>query len=54
MTEKNNSQTTKSWGGKRKGAGRPATGRKRRYYYVTDEEHETLTAILRELRGENK
>jgi hypothetical protein len=38
------------WGGRREGAGRPATGRKKRTYYVTDEENEALRKYLEELR----
>lgn len=38
------------WGGRREGAGRPATGRKKRTYYVTDEEHERLKEYLQTLR----
>lgn len=50
MTEKNNSQTTKSWGGRREGAGRPATGRKKRTMYITDSEYQKLTEYLDSLR----
>jgi hypothetical protein len=50
MTEKNNSQTTKSWGGRREGAGRPATGRKKRNFYITDEEYQKLMEYLETLR----
>jgi hypothetical protein len=39
-----------NWGGRREGAGRPATGRKKRTYYVTDEENEALRKYLEELR----
>jgi len=28
----------RSWGGSREGSGRPATGRKRRQYYLNDDE----------------
>jgi hypothetical protein len=38
------------WGGKRKGSGRPSTGRERKIYYVTDEEHKALQKYLESLR----
>ncbi len=41
-----------SWGGRREGAGRPATGRKKRTIYVTDEEYNKLMECLKELRQE--
>jgi hypothetical protein len=37
-------------GGKREGAGRPLTGRKRRQYYLTDEEHQKVKELIEELR----
>lgn len=39
-----------NWGGKRKGSGRPPTGRKARTYRLTDEEHEILKEHLRTIR----
>lgn len=39
-----------TWGGARKGAGRPATGRKLQRIYATDEEMEKLRKYLEELR----
>lgn len=38
------------WGGKREGAGRPATGRKRQSFYVTDEENKKLREYLEKIR----
>lgn len=38
------------WGGKREGAGRPATGRRKRGFYVTDEEYEQLREYLETMR----
>jgi len=38
------------WGGRRKGAGRPATGRKKRTMYITDSEYQKLTEYLNSLR----
>lgn len=38
------------WGGPREGAGRPSTGRKKRNFYITDEEHEKLTDYLKTIR----
>lgn len=39
-----------SWGGAREGAGRKPTGRKKKTFYVTDEEYESLQKYLKELR----
>lgn len=38
------------WGGRREGAGRPVTGRKKKTFYVTDEEYEKLKEYLQTLR----
>lgn len=38
------------WGGTRKGAGRPSTGRKKKSFYITNEEDEKLREYLEELR----
>lgn len=38
------------WGGKREGAGRPATGRKKRNIYVSDEEYEEIKKLIEKLR----
>ena len=43
---------SKSWGGKREGAGRPATGRKRQSFYVTTEEDKALREYLEKIRNE--
>ena len=39
-------------GGKRPGAGRKPTGRKKRNYYVTDKEHEQIKSLIAQLREE--
>lgn len=39
------------WGGKREGSGRPATGRKRHYYYVTDQEDVEIKKLIQQLRA---
>jgi hypothetical protein len=39
------------WGGKRPGAGRPSTGRKRQSFYITDEENEKIREFLDKLRS---
>ena len=39
-----------SWGGYREGAGRPSTGRKRKFYYVTDQEDVEIKKLLQQLR----
>ncbi len=38
------------WGGKRKGAGRPSTGRKLQRIYATDDEMTKIREYLEELR----
>jgi len=40
-----------SWGGRREGAGRKPTGRKKKIYYVTDDENAKLREYLQELRN---
>ncbi|SHI74584.1 hypothetical protein SAMN02745975_00513 [Geosporobacter subterraneus DSM 17957] len=45
---------THSWGGSREGAGRPATGRKRRQIYVTDEEYEQIKDLIDQMRDGEK
>ncbi|HOV70375.1 MAG TPA: hypothetical protein PLZ84_08645 [Clostridia bacterium] len=42
------------WGGARKGAGRPPTGRKKHCYYVTDEEDVQIKLLLERLRNRSK
>lgn len=39
-----------SWGGAREGAGRKSTGRKKRNYYVTDEEDQKIRELIEQLR----
>jgi len=41
------------WGGKRKGAGRPSTGRKKHQYYVTDKEDAQIKQFIENLRQED-
>jgi hypothetical protein len=43
-----------TWGGRRKCAGRPATGRKRRQYYLDDEEDKQIKQYIVELRKPSK
>jgi hypothetical protein len=38
------------WGGKRKGSGRPSTGRKKHQFYVTDSEAEQIKQLIDTLR----
>lgn len=40
----------KAWGGKREGSGRKTTGRKRKFYYVTEEEDIKIKEYLNKLR----
>jgi len=41
-------------GGKREGAGRPSTGRKKHLFYITDEENTLLKEYLKQLRSVEK
>jgi hypothetical protein len=41
-------------GGIRDGAGRPLTGRKKRQYYITDEEYQQLKEYLEKIRSVKK
>lgn len=43
-------QNNPTWGGKREGAGRPATGRKKKNYYVTDDEDTKIRELIESLR----
>ena len=43
---------SENWGGTRKGAGRPSTGRKKVVLYVTEQEKEKIKELIRNLRGE--
>jgi hypothetical protein len=43
-----------SWGGAREGAGRKSTGRKKKTFYITDEEYKSLQKYLEELRNPDK
>ena len=37
-------------GGKREGAGRKPSGKKKRNYYVTDQEHEAIKKLIEQMR----
>lgn len=41
-------------GGKREGAGRKPSGKKKRNYYVTDREHEEIRKLIEQLREQSK
>ncbi|MGE5422737.1 MAG: hypothetical protein ACM3QW_05715 [Ignavibacteriales bacterium] len=45
-----NNGDCKNWGGIRPGAGRPVTGRKKRQYYVTDDEDAQIKQLIDSLR----
>ncbi len=47
-------KTKGDWGGAREGAGRPASGRKRQSFYITDEENQLLREHLEKLREEKQ
>jgi hypothetical protein len=38
------------WGGKRKGSGRPSTGRSKKVLYITDEEYIKVKQLIEQLR----
>lgn len=40
------------WGGRREGAGRPSTGRKKQMFYVTDDENAKLREYLQTMRNQ--
>ncbi len=40
-----------TWGGRRAGAGRPASGKKKYSFYVTEEEYNILRKKLEEIRN---
>jgi hypothetical protein len=41
-------------GGKREGAGRKPSGKRKRNYYVTDQEHEEIKKFIEKLREQSK
>ena len=41
-------------GGKREGAGRKPSGKKKRNYYVTDREHEEIKKLIEQIREDKK
>lgn len=43
-------QNNPIWGGNRKGAGRKPTGRKKRGFYITDEEYDKMREFLESIR----
>lgn len=45
-------QNNPIWGGKREGSGRPTTGRKKKTYYITEEEDQLLREFLENIRKE--
>ena len=47
---KDTAEGVTGWGGYREGAGRPSTGRKRKFYYVTDQEDAEIKKLLQQLR----
>lgn len=46
--------TANTWGGSRPGSGRPTTGRKRVFVYLTDEEEKILKSVLTKKRNLEK
>jgi hypothetical protein len=42
--------TLNSWGGQRKGSGRPSTGRSKKVLYITDEEYLKVKQLIEQLR----
>jgi len=51
---KDGSYNVRGYGGARQGAGRPATGRRKRMIYVTDEELEAIKVMLEKIREETE
>jgi hypothetical protein len=43
-------QVQSTWGGRREGSGRPSTGRQKKTFYITEEEHLKLAEYLESLR----
>ena len=43
-------ETKNNRGGKREGAGRKPSGKKKRNYYVTNEEHEAIKKLIEQIR----
>ncbi|HEY0267652.1 MAG TPA: hypothetical protein VGC12_00295 [Methyloradius sp.] len=42
-----------AWGGARKGAGRPSTGRKQCKFFLTEDEHDQVKEFVKKLRAKN-
>jgi hypothetical protein len=49
---KDGSYNVRNLGGAREGAGRPLTGRKRFFLYLTDAEHTAIRQLLERMRNE--
>jgi hypothetical protein len=49
---KDGSYNIRGYGGAREGAGRPPTGRKRVFLYVTEPEHTAIRQLLEKMRHE--
>ena len=41
-------------GGKREGAGRKPSGKRKRNYYITDKEHEEIKKLIEQIREGNQ
>ena len=41
-------------GGKREGAGRKPSGKRKRNYYITDQEHEEIKKLIEQIREGNQ
>lgn len=50
MSDRDIEDMKNSWGGQREGAGRKPTGRKKKNYYVTDEEDQKIRELIEQLR----
>lgn len=50
MSDRDIEDIKNSWGGAREGAGRKSTGRKKKNYYVTDEEDRKIRELIEQLR----
>lgn len=44
-------RTNNNWGGRRAGAGRPGSGKRKRTFYIDEHEYQQLRSYLEQLRA---
>ena len=49
-----NAMDKENRGGKREGAGRKPSGKRKRNYYITDQEHEEIKKLIEQIREGNQ